>query len=413
MNVAGVESAFRTRTGLDPAALGPSVFPRAVETRMRERTVATPEAYFGLFTADPDEPDALAAEVVVPETWFFRGGRDLFDRLAQFVAAHAATRNLQPVRILSFPCSTGEEPYSLAIALHEHLVPPAQYNLDAVDLSPRHLASAAEGRYPAFAFREPGTDIRPTHFREQADRWEVAPHLRAVVQFRRGNATHPVFLADEPPYDLILCRNLFIYLTPDARRQAMSTLDRLLAPKGWLCLTHAEANRLPPGRFVQEGPPAFGLYRRGSASGVHRRPEAVRAVPAPKTPAVAEQPAGPPAPAPAPTPPLAVPVGSRVTAAAVRALADAGRLTEARAACARLLEEQPSTAEVYSLLGIIHQAEGQMDRAVEAFRKALYLEPDYPEALSHMIVLCDRRGDAAQARALRKRLERANGEDAA
>ena len=296
--------------------------------------------------------------------------------------------------------------------LHEHLVSPAR-TTSTRWTSPAPLASAAQGRYTAFAFREAGTDIRLTHFREQADRWEVAPHLRAAIQFRRGNATHPAFLAGELPYDLILCRNLFIYLTPDARWHAVATLDRLLAPEGWLCLTPAEADRLPPGRFVREGPPAFEIYRRGHAGEGHRRPEAVRAVPAPKTPAVVEQPARPPAPTPAPTPPLAAPVGSRVTVGTVRALADADRLPEAHVACARLLEEQPSSAEAYVLLGIIHQAEGHMDRAFEAFRKALYLEPDQPEALSHMIVLCDRRGDAAQARALRKRLARANGGDAA
>jgi chemotaxis protein methyltransferase WspC len=426
MNPAGVEAAFRARTGLDPGALGPSAFPRAVEVRMRERNVVTPEAYLGLLTTDPDEPDALATEVVVPETWFFRGGRALFDRLAQFASSRAArSPAATSVRILSFPCSTGEEPYSLAIALHEHLVTPGQYHIDAIDLSPRHIASANEGRFSAFAFRESGVDIRPAYFRQHEDRWEVAPHLRTAVRFRQCNVMHAAFLADQRPYDLILCRNLFIYLTPDARRWVMAALDRLLALDGWLCLTPAEADRLPPDRFVHEGPQEFGIYRRCDRGIVIPRAPIARSIEAARPGAAgAPGPGARPRSTLIPEPPVApapahhratiledtTPTTSAVTATTVRELADAGRLPEARAACLGLLKEHSVSAEVYALLGIIHTAEGDTDCATEAFRKALYLDPHQPEALSHMIVICDTRGDTTQSAVLRKRLARVTGE---
>ena len=70
----------------------------------------------------------------------------------------------RPVRILSVPCSTGEEPYSLVIALHEQLTPPADYQIDAVDLSTAHLERARAARFTSFAFREAGPDIRPAYF---------------------------------------------------------------------------------------------------------------------------------------------------------------------------------------------------------------------------------------------------------
>src|SRR5262249_20985117 len=134
MNLLGVETVVRERLGLDPAALGPSVFPRAVETRMRATGITTPEGYVGVLATDPGEADALAAGVVVAETWFFRGGHALFDRLVEFIVSRAAARPPGiPVRVLSLPCSSGEEPFSLAIALHDHRVPVDDYTLDAVD----------------------------------------------------------------------------------------------------------------------------------------------------------------------------------------------------------------------------------------------------------------------------------------
>src|SRR5947209_13114807 len=114
-------------------------------------------------------------------------------------------------------------------------------------MSDRALAKAAAARYGVFAFREAGTDMRPAYFRDVEGQWELLPHLRAAVRFQPGNLTEPDFLASERAYDLILCRNLFIYLTPDARLRAMANFDRLLAFDGRLCVTPAEADRLPPG----------------------------------------------------------------------------------------------------------------------------------------------------------------------
>ena len=97
---------------------------------------------------------------------------------------------------------------------------------------------------------------------------------------------------------------------------------------------------------------------------------------------------------------------------AARALADAGRLDEARLACERMLKDAPASAALHALLGMIELAQGRADAAAEAFRRALYLEPNHEEALSHMIVISDRKGNAAQAAALRRRLARLAREDA-
>ena len=74
--------------------------------------------------------------------------------------------------------------------------------------------------------------MRPAYFRAAGGSWELLPHIRAAVRFRPANLADPLFLAAERPYDLILCRNVFIYLTPEAKQRAMAHLDRLLALDG-------------------------------------------------------------------------------------------------------------------------------------------------------------------------------------
>ena len=93
----------------------------------------------------------------------------------------------------------------------------------------------------------------------------------------------------------------------------------------------------------------------------------------------------------------------------VRDLANAGRLEEARMVCHRGLLGRP-TAELYSLLGVIHLAAGRQDDAGEAFRKALYLDPEHREALTHTMVLSEHLGDLALADGLRRRLARLDRE---
>jgi chemotaxis protein methyltransferase WspC len=401
---AAVESVVRERLGLDPTSLGPDALGKAVEGRMSARGLSDPAVYAARLITEAAERDALACELAVSETWFFRGGRPLFDRLGAFVAERAAAA---PARVLSAPCSTGEEPYSLAISLYERFLTPNQFAIDAVDLSERALAKAAAARYGPFAFREAGGDVRPAYFRAADDGWELLPHLRGAVRLLPGNLTDPAFLAGEKPYDLILCRNLFIYLTPDAKLRAMANIDRLLALDGRLCVTPAEADRLPAGRFVLDGPPEFGVYRRvGVGSGLHKILAPEKA--APISPEVTPPPKSLPAPA-RPAPETAAAPG---TLDAARQLADAGRLADARGAIESILRARPTDADALALLGVVHLAAGREDLAFDALRKALYLAPGHLEAMSHMAGLCEKRGDAGRAAALRRRLARAAREDA-
>jgi chemotaxis protein methyltransferase WspC len=241
MSLPGGEAVVRDRFGLDPEALGVSALPLAVEKRTNALGVATTDDYLAVLSSDPAEQLALAAELAVSETWFFRGGYELFDSLSEFIIGRAGQRSPDsPVRVLSVPCSTGEEPFSLAIALDRHQVPPAAYRIEGVDLSPGHLARASVGRFKSFSFRESGPDVRTTHFQPTGDSWELRPAIRERIRFSPGNVADPNFLAGVQPFDVILCRNLAIYLTDTAVDELWHFLLPRLRPGGRLIVGKAE-----------------------------------------------------------------------------------------------------------------------------------------------------------------------------
>jgi chemotaxis protein methyltransferase WspC len=233
--------------------------------------------------------------------------------------------------------------------------------------------------------------------------WELLSSLRQSVRFQVGNLLDPRLLILEPPSDLVFCRNLFIYLTPAARRLALVNLTRLMAADGLLCLGHAEP--LPPdeNRFERTGPDHYFLYRRTTGqkeSGVRRQESGIRS-PRPE----ARSSLTPDSCLLTPDSCLLTPDREELLARARRE-ADAGQFDQAVELC-RLSEGRfgPS-AEAYCLMGLVHQARQDRGAALQSFRKALYLEPDHREALVHLMLLYQVQGEHAQAALLRRRLER-------
>jgi chemotaxis protein methyltransferase WspC len=374
---------------------------------MRALGLNTPEAYAVRLAGDMEEFQLLLTDVAVPETWFFRGG-DVFTYLGQHVADVLQQRGWEKsYRILSVPCSTGEEPYSLAIALLEAGVTPASCQIEAVDVCSGHLEKARRARFGSFSFRQIPPMVQERYFQPVEGGWELDSGIRSRVRFRQGNLLDPLFLAGEESFDLILCRNLFIYLTPEARRQALNTIERLLAAEGWLCTGHADPLDLPDPAFTRIGPEGYFLYRRAEGKVVRwcggevLKDKQLRN-------ATSRQHAT--------TPPPHHRVAAPATMESSRPVdlleqarrqADNGQLVDALASCQEALTQLGPSADLYSLMGVIHQARQENDEAVRCYRRALYLEREHPEALRHLMVLSQGRGDGAQAERLRRRLERA------
>lgn len=395
--------------GLDPASLGVSAVTATIQERMRVLDLVDPESYRAKLASDPREWQNLTERLVVPETWFFRGP-GLFDYLARTIRDAVQADPTRTVRILSIPCSTGEEPYSLAIALRERRVPPERYTILGVDLSESAIASARRGFYREFAFRQILPAIRTCYFAKRENTWAIAESIQSQVQFHVGNLLESDGGASwHPPFDIILCRNLLIYFTPETRRRAIDQIERLLLPGGLLAVGSAETSALVGRSFEPTGASDLFLFQHTDSPKSdrmvpvfpeprHTRGSVILAPPLPRQipPAVAPVPT----PRPIPTIPSAEPSLERA-----RQLADTGQLAEAQSVCQAAMDRTP-TASGYALLGVVLHALGRLEEATDALRRALYLEPNHREALIHALTVALASGQSAQAEIFRTRLRK-------
>ena len=416
-----IAAMLRQHMGLDIAAVGSALIERGVRERMKVLGEADMTGYLHVLQSGVGELQELIELVVVPETWFFR------DREAILAVARLARDKIirapnATVRILSLPCSTGEEPYSIAMALLEAGVPPAQFRIDGVDICHRSLAAAQRAVYGRNSFRGKQLEYRERHFTDghegagQHD-WALDEDVRQQVAFRFGNMLSPDFMRNEAPYDFIFCRNVLIYFDRDVQQQAVQVLERLLDRDGCIFVGPAEAGLLLKPHIESIGIPlSFGFRRKKAAERVDLplpSPQMVAAIPR----IVSPEPAPPPRVRPARVATVA-PVRQRVAEAApsavvrgdllaqARACADRGDLAQAEALCEQLNAVGPN-ADAYHLQGLISDARQDAGAAQQLYRKAIYLQPDHREALLHLAALLAAQGDAAGAQRLQERAERA------
>lgn len=381
--------------GLDPQSIGMSSIERAVRQRVEASGAPSHDAYLALLRTTPSEVQALIEAIVVPETWFFR------DPKAFTVVAERArqTTKAGKLHFLCVPCSTGEEPYSLAMALLEAGLDPGQFHIDAMDVSERVLAIARKGFYGRNSFR--GTDLgfRDRFFQSTPDGHLLDPAVRQLVHFHHGNLFDDSSLVRGQIYDAIFCRNLLIYFDGETQRRAILALERLLVPHGLFCVGPAETGLLAAYPFTHTRVPLAFAFRQG-------KPEAPPPAPAAKTREFTLL--APPLPRPKRVSSLSDHAGATAVpdlAEAAR-FADEGRFAEVTAICRAHLQQAGATAHAHYLLALVSDATEHVDEAIAHYRKALYLDPQHHDALLHFSILSAKRGDMVAAEALRRRARR-------
>lgn len=199
--------------------------------------------------------DELVEALTTGETSFNRDSHPFAEFRSRILPALAESlnRRRQPrhpvplARIWSAGCSTGQEPCSLAMAVHDFVdthpalhLRPEQFPILATDVSARVLNTAKEGRYSDRDIQRGLTgEQRARFFRQQGDVWIVNEALRQSIEFRRLNFIDPV--GGLGPFDVIFCRNVMIYFDADTRRRLCDQFESLLVPGGLLILGATES----------------------------------------------------------------------------------------------------------------------------------------------------------------------------
>jgi len=406
-----IEARLNQFIGLDAGSLGPSAVSSAVRTRMRKRSVKQTEDYVALLATSEGELQELIEDIVVSETWFFRD-RQPFLALARWAADIWPPSHPQGVmRLLSAPCATGEEPFSMVMALLDAGVPSERFIVEAVDISLTALERTRRGVYGRNSFRGTELEFRDRYFRPVEEGWQLDEAVRRQVQFRQANLLASAFADGAGVKDVIFCRNMLIYFDEPAQRRLMAALDSLLSPGGLLFVGHAEAFVFHNSGFVAaQMPMAFALRKRGTAPAEskiapHHRvalkplPVGQRKTVVPVAPKARVTPPASPTKT-ATTPDLATAL------AEARQLADAGQFKAAIEKCNACLQAHGPSSQAYYLLGLVNDAAGNIGSADDFYRKAVYLEPDNYEALAQLSLLANKSGDAAAARQWGQRAQR-------
>ncbi len=395
--------------GLNVDTVSDSTFRQAVQHRMDALHLDDLQAYVQRVTSSTDELGCLTEEVVVPETWFFRHKESfniLIDRILQ---AKQHSRHFL-FRILSLPCSTGEEPYSVIMALLQAGIDPDHVYIKAVDISERALAIAQRGVYGKNSFRSKELSFRDTFFKQVDKKFAIRESIRTKVHFTQGNITDPTFTESLGRFDIIFCRNILIYFGSKTQKKVIDGLYTLLVHGGMLFTGHAEANLFLNSRFhrsphadsfafLKKNPNVIDEKKQEPATlNTEMEPPAAQRLPA--KPRLQTKKSKPRFPDPVPSPSTAKDQDSFET---VLLMADAGKLEEAAAACEKHLQESGPSSRWYYLLGVIRDSLGQPEAAVGLLRKALYLDPEHEESLFLLSLLAEQTGEHAKAVNYRRR----------
>ncbi|MGA2400780.1 MAG: CheR family methyltransferase [Syntrophobacteraceae bacterium] len=383
--------------------------------------------------------EVLASHLTVGETYFFRN-KKIFQLLEENVLPEliqVRRENGKHVRIWSAGCSTGEEPYSIAILLSRMIPDLGDWNITilATDINPRFLRTAAAGLYRRWSFRDIAPRIEEEFFNKKGDRsLEVLSRIRKMVTFSYLNLvedTYPSLFNNTNAMDIIFCRNVLMYLVPERARKVVENLHRSLLDGGCLIVSPTE---LSPQLFPQFAPvslPGAMIYRKESSSSraaghfpcmppdepivpfmpavepvpgldANEKSEAGDAQLIPHEtrdlqPATQSLPPGIPLPDDLYSEALALyeagcyahamgktesllshyPSDAGAMALVARILANSGKLAEALQWCEKAISTDKLKAGSHYLIATIHLELGQTEAATLSLKRALYLDPNF------------------------------------
>ncbi|ESA35685.1 chemotaxis protein [Leptolyngbya sp. Heron Island J] len=247
------------RTGIIIRESDQTAFEETISQRIKLTGSDSIAAYYRLLAAETyksqEEWDSLTTEITNTESFFFRD-KGQFKLLKNHIFPDLIKRQAQTktMRICSAGCSTGEEPYSIAMLLYDLIPDIKEWNLTilGVDINSIALEKAREGIYRPWSFRGVDQDIQKRFFRQTNDHYHISDDIKTMVSFQTGNlldnsSSNPFCHVKD--IDLILCRNVFIYFSSTAVKTVLDKFYNALCPLGYLLVGHAELYSQNPDRF--------------------------------------------------------------------------------------------------------------------------------------------------------------------
>jgi len=371
---------------------------RGLEAAARETEYQEPARYAEWLLSAPTPPNlqTLICHLTVGETYFFRESGTLA-ALSQRVLPELIAQRRETgrhLRLWSAACSSGEEAYTLAILLDQLLPDIHEWRITllATDINPRALAKATEGVYGEWSFRAFPADLRTRYFTTaESERLAIRPEIAKRVTFAQLNLAAPDTL-DTRAMDVILCRNVLLYFTPEQARRLARRLHESLVDGGWLAVSPSECSQALFSRFAVMNFPDAILYQKRAQSSIATPLREPRPSPPSHGLTIPQ----------APQPAESLPpqnADDTSFASLARTSANAGRLSEALTWSERWIRADKVDPSAHYLHATVLQELGDRDSARRALQRCLFLNPDF--ALAHFALGTLERSDARHAEATR------------
>ena len=310
----------------------------------------------------------------ISETYFLRDAGQ-FEILEKHIIPSILEKNnvSKKINIWSAGCSTGEEPYSIAILLNELLPNIASWDISvlATDVNEKSIEKAMEGNYMEWSFREMPPEKVTKHFTQRKNLYQVNDSIKKNIQFRVNNLLETAYHNE---FDLILCRNVFIYFDDNSKKTVLNKFDRSIKENGYMLLGHSEAPHLIPDSFESIVNQKSIYYRKKIISSPVNISETNNL---PKTKIEIKKNIS------QTTPQKVFKAqfdNSKNKIELAKNLTNNGHLPEAEKILQNILAENPSNHEAIFLQGQILEAKGNFDSAENRYKKAIYLEPLFLES---------------------------------
>lgn len=388
-------------------------------TRATRLGLSSFSEYYAVLERDEQELNELLNLVTINETSFFRFPQQ-FDALKTRVLPEIMAgkpESNRTIRIWSAGCSTGEEPYSIAMTLIDAGILSLGWRVQVLgtDVSTRALSVAKKGQYPKRSLLNVPSEVVARHFEPVAGGYAVAPHVRSLVEFGYHNLIkEPYPLALMGNWDIIFCRNVTIYFKLESTKRVVQNFYNSLNEGGYLFIGHSETLSQINDQFEAVEVGGVFLYRKprsrkplgltvprpaatvdGPAPTATRKPRSIAAAKERQAPQAPARRAASAAAARRATQPQPQSAPSAVQAA--RQALEEGRVAEARRAAEEIIAADPNNADAHLIVAYVHADAGDYQEALESCNRALAINPLLPSARYILGIIYQRQGDVVRA----------------
>ncbi len=413
--------------GLMPESLGRKVIENSILNSMKQHSISDSNVLLAKLISGAIDKQTIIEEITVPETWFFRD-YETFIFLKENINKRLSEKYNYKMSILSAPCATGEEAYSIAMQLLEVGLNSDSFSITALDISEKSLQLAKEGVYSKSSFRVE-LDFLKKYFYEDNGKLAITDKIKKLVQFKCENLISNDFLNSSDYFDYIFCKNVLIYLNESARQKVLFNLDKKLKKDGIIFSGHSEFMIFHNYGFQPiNHTGAYAFVKKKQVVAVKKvidsslKDKAYNPIEeyARKKPAFSNR----------------VEQKNEIQKSKhlnntygddsvsidnefekqsnsneikensieiIRNYANQSKFDEALNMCMDLINKNSINDEVYFLVGLIYEAQNKFDLSEQNYNKALYLNPNHYEAVVHLGLIYEKKGNTKQASLFKER----------